>query len=136
MDDNEFLKEVFRTLTSNPTQQNLDFLIEAYAKVGYLASTAEAVAADAERVRKHEEANEWLRAKQAVGAGGKPVSDGVADKMALVAVWTLRQTEDQAKAKARKINNLLDAIREAIHAIKFLGRYDSSTVNFPVGTGS
>lgn len=128
MDDN-YLKLVFTTLTQRPTAQHLDFLIEAYAKVAYLASEAEHAAEEATNVRKHEEASEWLKAKQGPKIGDRAVSDETATKMALVATYYLRRNEVEAIAKARKITNLLDALREAIHAIKFLGRYDSSTIN-------
>lgn len=131
MDDN-YLKEVFRVLTSNPTQQELDFLIEAYARVGYLASEAELAAESAVNVRKHEEATEWLRAKQGPKIGERGVSDETATKMALIATHGLRIAEVNAVARAKKISNLLDALRECIHAVKFLGKFDSSTVNLPV----
>lgn len=125
----DYLRQVFQVLTSNPTQQDLDFLIEAYAKVGYLASDAERVAEEATNVRKYEEATEWLKAKTEKRVGERGVSDETANKMALIATYGLRTKEADSIAKARKVNNLLDALREAIHAVKFLGRYDSSNVS-------
>lgn len=125
----EYLKQVFQVLTNSPTQQDLDFLIEAYAKVGYLASDAERIAEDATNVRKYEEASEWLKAKQEKRVGDRGVSDETANKMAYIATYNLRTREAEAIAKAKKVSNLLDSLREAIHAVKFLGRYDSSNVS-------
>lgn len=127
--NDDYLKEVFRVLTDNPTQQDLDFLIEAYAKVGYLASDAERAAEEAVNVRKYEEAQEWLKAKTEKRVGERGVSDETANKMALIATYGLRTAEAVAIAKSKKVNNLLDSLREAIHAVKFLGRYDSSNVS-------
>lgn len=132
MMDDEYLKRVFAVLTQNPTAQDLDFLIEAYARVGYLASIAEAAAAEAVNTRKHEEANEWLKAKANHPPGEKAVSDGTADKIAMVATYTLRRNELAAEGKAKKISNLLDALRECLWSIRHLGKYDSAQINLPV----
>lgn len=125
--DQEYLKTVFQVLTNNPTAQNLDFLIEAYAKVGYLVSQAKQEADLARTVRKHEEANEFLKAKSST-VDGKPISDGLAERMAIIATFTLRKAEIEADAKALKVTNLLDALRECLWSIRHLGKYDSSSV--------
>lgn len=127
--NDDYLKGVFQMLTSNPTSQNLDALIEAYARVGYLASEAETAAEEAANVRKHEEASEWVKAKQGPQIGGRGVSDDTATKMAMLATFGLKQREIEAQGKARKIENLLEALRECLWSIRHLGKYDSSTIN-------
>lgn len=119
--DEEYLKRVWQALTKGPTQQDLPFLIEAYTKVGYLLAEAKSDAADAATVRKHEEAQEWIKAKQTVPEGGKPVSDTIADKIALVATFSLRRNEVAAERKAVKLSHLRESVYQAISVIKNQG---------------
>jgi hypothetical protein len=83
----------------------------------------------ARAVRKHEEASEFLKAKLSF-SNGKPVSDASAERTAMVATFTLRKAEVEADARAKKVQNLLDALRECLWSIRHLGKYDSSVVNF------
>lgn len=107
-----------RTLTNNPTSADLDFLIEAHTKLGYVAAEAQSEADYAYAVRKNAEATAWREFM----AGPDRVTAAAADKYAEVQVWDLRQKEVEASERSRKINNLLQSVTEAINGIKFLGR--------------
>jgi hypothetical protein len=109
---------VMRTLGHNPTSADLDFLIEAHAKLGYLAGQASGEADMAYAVRKHEEATAFSRAMQ----GEERVSAAAAERLAEIEVWELRKNEITAKERSSKIDNLLRSVTEAINGIKFLGR--------------
>ena len=123
--DAAYIQKVFTTLADNPTAAQLDFLVEAHANIGYLAADAESLAEMAEADRKNAEATYYLEAKKGEGK----VTDKQADAMAEVKAWPKRQAELEAKTKATKLKNLLETVREAIHAVKFLGRYDSPVDN-------
>ena len=121
MNENEegkYLLQVFRTLNSNPTAADIDFLVEAYARVGYLAADAEGLAEQAEAERKHAEATAYLDAKRL----GDKVTDRRADAIAMQATKEYRDGEVEARTKARKLKNLLNSIEQAINAVKYLGR--------------
>lgn len=107
-----------QTLSNNPTSADLDFLIEAHTKLGYLAGVAEGEADMAYAVRKHQEATAF---KDAMSSGEK-VSAAQAERLAELAVWELKQNEITAKERSTKINNLLRSVTEAINGIKFVGR--------------
>jgi hypothetical protein len=109
---------VMRTLGHNPTGADLDFLIEAHAKLGYLAGQASGEADMAYAIRKHEEASAFSRAMQ----GEERISAAAAERLAEVEVWELRKNEITAKERSAKIDNLLRSVTEAINGIKFLGR--------------
>lgn len=117
----EYVTKVLAVLQSGPTSGDLDFLVEAYANVGYLAAQAEGDADMAEAKRKHEEAVAYLEAKKS----GDKMTDKQAEATAQVATWHFRNAELEARTKARKLRNLLESVEQAINAIKFLGRYDS-----------
>ncbi len=117
--DVKLMARVMKTLTSNPTGADIDFLIQAHAKVGYLASVAQSEAEFAYAVRKNAEASAW----KDVMSGPEKVTAAYAEKQAELAVWDLRQAEIKANERSKKINNLLQSITEAINGIKFLGRY-------------
>lgn len=107
-----------RTLTSNPTAQNLDFLIEAHAKIGYWAAVAQGEADMAYAVRKNEEATVWRR----IMSGPEKTTAAAAERIAETEVWELKKAEVEAAERSKKMNNLLSSITEAINGIKFLGR--------------
>lgn len=117
-----YISEVFTLLSSNPTAQNLDELVEAHVRIGYLAADAEAIYERAVDDRKYAEANAYLTAKRS----GDKVTDRMADAQALVACRPQRDAEAEAKTRSRKLANLLESIEQAINAIKFLGRYDGA----------
>lgn len=117
-DQQQYLTRLIAKLQLNPTGQDIDYLVEAYARVGYLAAEAEGLAEQAEAVRKHREAEEYLHAKQS----GEKVTDKMAETLALSFTKEERDAEVEARTKARKLKNLLNSIEQAINAIKFLGR--------------
>jgi hypothetical protein len=118
----QYLARVLGVLQSNPTASELDFLVEAFANVGYLAAEAEGMAEDAENLRKHEEASAYLRAKRAAIERGEKLTEREAEAIASVETRDLKTAEVEARTKARKLKNLLDSLEQAINAIKFLGR--------------
>lgn len=115
--ESEYMARVMRTLLNNPTSADIDFLIEAYTKIGYLASVAEGDADLAYAVRKNEESSAWKRIMES-----EKMSNAAAEKLAELEIFELKQKEVEAKTRATKIKNLLDAIREAINGIKYIGR--------------
>jgi hypothetical protein len=123
----EFLTRTMRVLQTNPTTADLDFLVSAYAVVGNLAADAQHDAEVTEMQRKIAEATAYREAK----ASGDKVTDTLAINIALANTVAERQVEIDARTRAKKIAALLDAIREAINAVKYLGRYDSSIVKLP-----
>lgn len=118
MSDGDYLLRVLTTLQSNPTAADIDFLVEAYVRVGYLAAEAEGLAEQAEAVRKHREAEEYLHAKRS----GEKVTDKMAETLALSFTKEERNAEVEARTKARKLKNLLNSVEQAINAVKFIGR--------------
>ena len=117
----DYVKRVLLTLQDNPTASNLDFLVEAYANIGYLSADAQTQADEAEAFRKFRVAEAYLAAKR----GGEKVTDRQAEALAEVNTWEFRQASIEAAGKAAKLKNLLESVEQAINAIKFLGRYDS-----------
>jgi hypothetical protein len=116
--DQEFLKQVMRTLTNDPTTADLNFLIEAHAKLGYLSAKASGEADMAYAVRKHEEASAFARAINS----GERVSAASAERLAELEVWELKKDEVTSRERSTKIDNLLRSVTEAINGIKFVGR--------------
>ena len=118
MDDAEYVGQVMAVLTRTPTAQHLDYLVEAFARIGRLAADAETLAERAEHHRKHMEAVAFLNAKRQVP---RPTADE-AKAIAMTESVGEYHAEAEAKANARMLRNLLEAIEQAINAIKFLGR--------------
>lgn len=118
MDDATYVEQVMSVLQRTPTAQHLDYLIEAFTRIGRLAADAETIAERAEHHRKHMEATYFLEAKRSVP---RPTADE-AKATALVESVGEYHAEAEAKANARMLRNLLEAIEQAINAIKFLGR--------------
>lgn len=116
--DAKYMASVLKKLTNNPTSQDLDFLIEAHARIGYLASEVQAEAEFAYAVRKNAEADAWKK----IMTSGEKTTAAAAEKYAELEVWDLRQAEIEANKRSKKINNLLQSITEAINGVKFLGR--------------
>lgn len=127
MNTTEFLQRTMRVLQDNPSAADLDYLVSAYAILGNLAAEAQHDAEVAEMQRKVAEANAYRQAK----LSGDRVSDTMANNIALANTATERQAEIDARTRAKKVAALLDAVREAINAVKFLGRYDSSAIRIP-----
>jgi prephenate dehydratase len=121
-----YIQRVLATLQNNPTAANLDFLVEAFTSLGYLAATAESDAETAEAQRKYDEATAAADVRTAaLGKGVKITSAEVADKVTVL-TWDSKRAEIKARERAAKLKNLLASVEQAINAIKFLGRYDSS----------
>lgn len=118
MDADRYIERVIRVLYEKPTAGDLDFLVEAFAVVGNLAAEAEGLAEKATNHRKHMEAVAYLQAKKATP---RP-TDTEAKALALTETIVEHHAEADANANARMIRNLLEAIEQAINAIKFLGR--------------
>lgn len=116
--DTDFMARVMATLTNNPTAAELDFLIQAHTRIGYLAGVAESEAEMQYAIRKHEEANAYRN----IMNGPEKVTAAAAERLAELEVWELRKAEIDAKSRATKIKNLLNSVTECINGIKFLGR--------------
>jgi hypothetical protein len=122
----EYIKRVLATLQNNPTNADLDFLVEAHASIGYLAATAESDAEMAEAQRKYDEATAAARIREdALVSGIKVTADTVTAKVA-VETFDSKKAEVKAYEKARKLKNLLESVEQAINAIKFIGRTEYS----------
>lgn len=120
-----FVADLLARLSSNPTAQDLDYLVEAYTKVGYVAAQAQALAEQAEAERKYQEATKASEVRQMVAASGDRITEKAVENAVYVATYDYKKAEIRAAEKAAKLKNLLAATGEAINAIKFLGRYDS-----------
>lgn len=115
---NEYVAEVLDKLSNNPTAQDLDYLIEAHAQIGYLAATAKGRAETAEAVRKYERASAYARARES----GRAKSAVDADNLALIETRDFEIAEIRARETAAKMANLLGSIEQSINGIKYLGR--------------
>lgn len=116
--DQKYVMKVFRTVTENPTAQDLDFLVEAHGRIGYYAAVAQGEAERAVDERKYHEATKWREVKD---ENAKWTAAQV-EAAVMVGCYEYRRGEHAAMETAKKMNNLLDTVREAINAIKFLGR--------------
>lgn len=114
----EYIAKVFRLVSNQPTAGHLDELLEAHARIGYLAADAEGLAEDAENIRKYQEASAYLEAKRS----GDKVTERQAEAMASVAVRDYRDQEAESSTKARKLRNLWESVEQVINGIKFLQR--------------
>lgn len=116
--DNDFVVQVFKVLSSNPTNQHLDYLIEAHTRIGYLAAIAQGEADRAEDERKFHEATRYREVKDE----NPKWTQAQVDAAVMVACYDFRKAENKAAEESKKLNNLLDSVREAINGIKYLGR--------------
>jgi hypothetical protein len=118
MSNSEYIAEVLDKLSNNPTAQDLDYLIEAHARVGYLAATARGRAEQAEATKKYHRATAYADAR----ASGRAKSATDADNIALIETRDYETAEIRARETATKISNLLGSIEQSINGIKYLGR--------------
>jgi hypothetical protein len=119
MDDTaEYVQQVFRKLRNNPTNQDLDFLIEAHARIGRIAAIAKGEAEAAVDERKYYEATTWREVKDK----NPKYTAAQVEAEVYIANYGYRKVENTANENAEKLGNLLDSIREAINGIKYLGR--------------
>lgn len=110
----DYLKEVFRRLTLGVKNEDVPFLVEAYTKTGHMLAEAKAEAEDAAAVRKHELAQEYLKAKQS----SEKVSDAVANNHAQVATFGLARQEIAAQRRVHKLSNLRESVYQAMSMLK------------------
>jgi len=116
--DGRYVNHVIDVMFNNPTAQHMDFLIEAYAKIGYYAASAESYADEMEVTLKLAEADAFVENKK---------DDPKASVEMLKQIVVLATTEASSNAMiarrdARKLKNLHESIEQAINAIKFLER--------------
>lgn len=114
---NDYLQTVLARLNGSPTSENLDFFVEAYARVGQLAAVAQSLSERAEQERRFAEATAYAEAKR---NGAKTAAD--AERASIINTGDARLAEIDAREKAAKLKNLLLAVEQAINAIKFLER--------------
>lgn len=115
---NEYLEEVVSKLSDNPTAQDIDFFIEAHARVGYLVSVARGRAEYAESFAKHQRATAYSAAR----SSGLAKSATDAEQIAVVDSFGAEQDSIRAREQYTKLANLLSSITEAINGIKFVSR--------------
>lgn len=123
---NEYVANVLAKLQDNPTNQDLDYFLEAHARIGYLASVAQGRAESAEAERKYQQALAYANAKR---DGAKTSAD--ADAAATIAVKPYYDAEITAREAATKIRNLLNSVEQAINGIKYLGRQTDAPMTLP-----
>lgn len=114
----EYIAKVFKLVSNSPTVAELDELLEAHARIGYLAANAEGEAETAESVRKYEEANAYMNAKR----GEEKVTERQAEASAAMATHPHRLAEAEARTKAKKLKALWESVEQVINGIKYLGR--------------
>ena len=123
---NEYLEDVLAKLEDNPTSAELDFFLEAFARVGYLASVAQGAAERAEQSRKLAEATAYADARR---RGAKSSAD--AERDAIVRTNNERVAEIGARESAAKLKHLLNSIEQVINGIKYLGRQTDAPMTLP-----
>jgi len=116
-----YINKTMEKLTQNPTSQDVDWLVEAYATFGYMEATATGDAELAEAERKYAEAEAFSEAKKA----NEKASAAQLEAIATVATRDYKLAEIKARTNARKIANAWRSIEQTINAIKFRGRFDS-----------
>lgn len=119
--DPNYINKVLEKLTKNPTNQDMDQLVEAYAYFGYMDATANGDADLAEQERKYAESEAIQAAKLA-----EPKTPAAQlEAIATLKTRDYRIAEIKARTNARKIHNTWQAIEQTINAIKYRGRFDS-----------
>ena len=125
---NEYLQEVMEKLENNPTSAELDFFLEAYARVGYLVSVAQGRRDLAVAERKYAQASAYAEAKR---NGAKTAAD--AEAASIIGTRDAVLAEVTAAEAFTKISNLLDSIEQAINGIKYIGRQTDAPMTLPRG---
>lgn len=120
--DSEYVNRVFTILSSNPTSQDLDFLLEAYTTIGYYVASAIGDADMAEAQLEYDMAE----AKKDIKDKSEKVTAAVLDAHATLVTFDQRKRSIRARTDARKMLNLYQSIEQAINAVKYLGRMDNS----------
>lgn len=120
--DNAYVSRVFSILSSSPTSQDLDFLLEAYNKIGYYAASSIGIADMEEAQLEYDMAE----AKQSMKQGSEKVTAAIMEAHATIATFDQKKKSIKARTDARKMMNLYQSIEQAINAVKYLGKMDSS----------
>lgn len=120
--DGRYVSDVFTRLSLNPTSQDLDFLLEAYTKIGYYVAVAIGDADLEEAQLDYDEAE----AKRDMKQKSEKATAVVIDAHAVLMTFDQRKKAIKARTDARKMMNLYQSIEQAINAIKYLGRMDSN----------
>lgn len=122
----QYITEVLHTIQNNPTSASLDYLVSAFANIGYLAATAQSDAEMAEAQRKYDEATHAAAIREnAAISGNKITAEQVSAKVA-IECFDSKKAEIKAYERARKLKNLQDSVEQAINAIKHLSRMEYS----------
>jgi transposase len=119
--DPSYINKTLAKLTNNPTAQDMDWLVEAYATFGYMEATATGDADLAEAERKYAESEVIQETKVA----DPKTPQAQLEAIAAIKTKDYRLAEIRARTNARKISNTWRSIEQAINAIKFRGRFDS-----------
>lgn len=122
---NSYVAEVLAKLSNNPTAQDIDYFIEAHARIGYLVGIARGRSELADATVKFRRATEYANAR-ATGAAKSAVD---AEQIAIIAAYSDDQISIRSRESYTKLSNLLSSIEQAINGIKFLGR--ATDVNLP-----
>jgi hypothetical protein len=120
--DGNYVSDVFKKLSNSPTSQDLDYLLEAYTKIGYYVAAAIGDADLAEAQLEYDQA----QVKQEVKQQSEKVTAAVMEAQATIATFDQRKIAIKSRTDARKLMNLYQSVEQAINAIKYLGRMDSS----------
>ena len=119
--DPTYINKTLQKLTSRPTSQDMDWLVEAYTYFGYIDATANGDADLAEAERKYAEAQAIQEAKLA----DPKTTQAQLEALAAIKTWDHRTAEIKARTNARKIHNTWQSIEQTINAIKHLERNTS-----------
>jgi hypothetical protein len=119
--DPQYVAEVIEKLTSSPTAQDMDYLVQAYTTLGYYAATVQGEADFAEAQRKYAEAEAIKEAKES----DPKTPQTQLEAIAAVKAWEYRRAEIKARTNAKKLTNLWLSVEQAINAVKFLERNTS-----------
>lgn len=117
LNDSEYVAEVLQKLQDNPTAQDLDYLIEAHARVGYLAAVSQGRRDVSIAERKFAFSSAYADAKR---EGAKTAGD--AENIAVIRSHDAYLAEARAGEVAAKLASLLSSIEQCINGIKYLGR--------------
>jgi hypothetical protein len=116
--EERILAETMRMLGSGVTaNENLEDFLISFNVLGRLVSVQQGECELLEQQRKVE----WARAFTQAKLESK-ISDKVGESIADISVDSLRKKEIRAREKLTLLKNTLESIREAIWAIKYLGK--------------
>lgn len=118
MNESEYVREAYKLVSSNPTSQHLDELIEAHTQVSYFLYRAETATNKAEAEYKLALAKSVLKGK----AEDPKRTQQMLDAQALIDANDVFTEYLTHKAMHTQLRLLLQSITEAINGIKFIGR--------------